>query len=181
MNPIIARYKIPLLISLVIAVGMIAFRAESNWLGALYIMIGSILGFIILDLEFPAYAYIMDPSSEKSLKIKELIRSKSLKEFYSFINANEYFLGELSLRSVFFQVAFSIFAIYVFTTARWVLPQALSLSILVNLFYSQIIELSHQGTLKRWFWIYNGEISKQLQSVYIVIMAIVILFVFTLI
>ena len=45
---------------------------------------------------------------------------------------------------------------------------ALILSLIANIFYMQIIEIMKLGDLDRWFWVYNGDVSKQGSITYLV-------------
>lgn len=173
MNPISARYKIPLLISLVISLALIAFRAESYWLNAIYIFLGGIVGFIFLDMEYLIYAYVIDPMTDIAAEIKSYLAQKNIKEFLRFINENEHTFGEVSIRSMLFQVTLCVFTLYVVTTNSWVFVQSMCLSMLASLIYYQIIEFQRTRTLERWFWIYSGKLSEGFYKAYVFVMFLI--------
>ncbi|OGC51154.1 hypothetical protein A2982_03135 [candidate division WWE3 bacterium RIFCSPLOWO2_01_FULL_39_13] len=176
-----ARYKIPILISLVIGLALVALRRETFWFFALMSFLGSIAGVLFLDLEYIVNSYFIDPMSESAVRIKELIGSKNIKGFISYINDAEDTFGEGTVRSILFQIILIVFTFYVITTRSWVFVQGMVLSMSACLLYYQIIEYSRTKTLQRWFWIYNQTPSRTTYSIYLVIIGLALLFQFTLI
>jgi hypothetical protein len=176
MKPVIHRYKIPLLISLVIALAVIALRGETHWFNAVLAFLGGVMGIFVLDLEYIVQSYLVDMESEHSKEIKSSIQNKNPIAFVHYINSNEYKFGELSIRSALFQFVLMIISFYTVITGVWIFGQALILTVAANLIYTQIIELSQTKTLQRWFWIYDGTVTYKMASIYIVF--ILVLFVF---
>lgn len=171
MNPIVARYKIPVLISIVISLvilvlGILFNGVASPWVGVL-VFVGAILGALMMDLEFILYAYIIEPNSPASLSIKTFVRANGFGGYVRYLNENEYSFTELPLRSVLFQVLLMIFAYYVVITGGHYFGVALILSMLATIFYMQIIELNKLGNLDRWFWLYNGDVNRDQSIAYL--------------
>ena len=181
MRAITARYKIPLLVSLVCALALIALGGITYWLSAILVFLGAIIGFIILDLEYIVHAYLVDPLSETSLLIKSYIRAKNAGEYARFLSENEYTLGEVSIRSVLFQVGLFLFTIYVVTTSANAFVQGAALSMYANLLYYQFVEFKKTQTLQRWFWIYTGNLNVGVYKIYIGLIFLSLVFVLAMI
>lgn len=171
--PFPSRYKIPLLISLLIGLAYLALTAEGQWLNAILAFIGAVLGVFLLDFEYIIQAYIVDPLTDSSLKIKEYLSNRRVFGLIKYLDENEYNIGELSIRSAVFQVLFTLMGFYVVFGSRSPFIICLSLSVLANLIYIQMMELNKTSTLKRWFWIYDGELTKSSYNSYIGVMLLV--------
>lgn len=178
MNPVIARYKIPFLIALVIGLALIALGGITNPVDVVLALLGAISGMFIIDLEYPIHAYLVDPGAESSRHIKQYVQSKNIKGFIDYLNNNEYNFGEMSIRSLLFQGILLIFTFYTVVTRPWAFAVAAILSICANLIYVQLVELAQTKTLKRWFWIYNGEFPEKFFTAYIVGLILVFVFIF---
>jgi hypothetical protein len=181
MNPITRRYKIPLLIALVVGLAVIALSRETYWLNAVYAFLGAIAGIFLIDLEYIVHAYGVDSSSEKSKTLKDFTFRKDYNGLIAWLNENEYSFGELSIRSALFQIVLVIFALYVVTTQSFILGQTLVLSVFANLVYVQIMELNKTGSLQRWFWVYTGQVGEKFYNAYLFLMIIMLVWLFVLI
>jgi hypothetical protein len=172
--PFSRKYKIPLLLSLAVFFIYAALRVESNWISASFALLGSFLAIFLLDLEYFAFTYLIEPSVEKSRQLKELVSSKQYKNAFLFINQWEQnsIDEEMTIRSAMFQVLMYLFAFYFVSTLANGFVICLSLSILANLLYLQIIEFVRLGNLKRWFWIYTGELTKDGYFAYLILCSI---------
>lgn len=156
------KYKIPVLLSLVVFFLYVAFRVDANWISATFALVGSLLSIFLLDLEYFAFAYVIEPTVEKSKQLKELVQQKQYKNAFAFIEQWEESSveEEMTIRSAMFQVLTYLFAFYFISTLANPFVVCLSLAILFNLYYLQIIEFARVGNLKRWFWIYSGELTR---------------------
>lgn len=172
--PLPQRYKVPLLIALTIAIGVIVFAPEINMLSALAAVLGAIVGFIFLDAEYIAQAYVIDSHNEHSIKIKEYFRGKQFLTLIRYFDQNEYHFGEMSIRSALFQVLLAIFGFYFITTNANAFAQCLSVSLFANLLYAQILEFASARTISRWFWILEVDLSHEAQKLYIIVMSMVL-------
>lgn len=168
MSAITDRYKIPLLISLVVSLGVLVLRMEGYWLNALLTFVFAIIGILILDFEYVVHAYLIDPMSEVSIRVKETMRSPS--RYVAFINQYEHSFGEMPIRSAIFQIMLALFTLYVVTAASPVYIQALALSMYANLLFQQMNEFVLTKHLSRWFWGYTGTLSHQKYQGYMVLM-----------
>lgn len=166
MNALVTRYKIPLLISLVVALCQLALNAESNTTNIIFTVLGAIIGTVLLDLEYILAAYITDPKSEMSTKFKSEVIAKNVFSYARFFNDYEYKFTDLPMRSVLFQFLLMIFAYYVVITNSFIMAQSMVLAMLGTIFYFQLIEIVNLGTLDRWAWIYKGTLTKTTSFAY---------------
>lgn len=157
MRIIIARYKIPFLISLMVALAVVALSAESYWLNAVFAFVGAIIGALIFDIDFFLYTLFIDPADNHSVKLRE---QKGIGGYISYISENEYKFEDLVFRSILFQIALIVMTIYVLTTDAFLLVQTFMVALYGNLVYSQIIEYQKTKSLRRWFWLHDNELSK---------------------
>lgn len=174
--PLPKRYKVPLLISLTFAIGVIVFSNNITPLRAVLSMLGAILGILVLDVEYILQAYLIDPYNEHSVKIKELLSQKKYLSFIRYIDEHEYSFGELSIRSMVFQCLLAVFGFYFVMTGANVFAQCLVISLFANLLYFQTIEFAETKTLSRWFWILEADLSDAAYKTYIFIMFVVLVF-----
>jgi|694.fasta_scaffold01486_20 hypothetical protein len=174
--PLPQRYKVPLLIALTIAIGVIVFAPEVNMFTALFAVLGAIVGFIFLDAEYIAQAYLIDFHNEHSIKIREYFKNKRFLTLIRYFDQYEYQFGEMSLRSALFQVLLAIFGFYFITTNANAFAQCLSVSLFANLLYAQILEFASTKNISRWFWILEVNLSHEAQKLYIIVMSLVLVF-----
>lgn len=168
------RYKIPILISLVIALAVVVISRETYWLTAILTFAGAFIGMFLVELEYVLHAYIVDPSSDLSNMVKEKVKNKDLKGYIEFIHSQEYNYPDATLHSAFFQILIAIFTLYTVIVSTSGFAIGLTLSLSANLMYSQLVEYQHTKSLKRWFWIYKGELNNTFYSAYFIV--IVLLF-----
>lgn len=179
MNSFFLRYKIPILLSLVSALAYIALKGESNWLNAVFAFVGAFVGALLVDSESIIYSFILDSASERSKKIKFMLKRLDLNGFADYLNEYDYSFGESSIKSVFFQLVLFVFSVYVFTTGQMVFIQVLVLSMFSNLLYAQYVEFQKTRTLERWFWLYKGKISSRFFSVYLFLTLLLVILQYT--
>ncbi len=163
----IPRYKIPVMIALATGLVYIAMSAESNWLMAVLAFVGALLSIFVLDLEYIFHVYFIDPQHEKAEDIKAMLKGKKFLALADYFSKNEYSFGELSIRSVLFQIILAIFTFYLVVTNSFVLVTCLCLSLMGNLLYEQLLELNETKTLERWFWVYDGDLTARVYQLYL--------------
>lgn len=166
MNALFIRYKIPLLISLVVMLCILALNAESNPFSILFIILGALIGIFLLDLEYLLTAYVVDPDAQMSKQLKAEVVGKNIFSYARFLNDYEYEFKNLAMRSVVFHVLLLIFGYYIVITQSFVLAQAIVLSMLANILYFELMEILSKGNLDRWAWIYNGDVTKKVSFIY---------------
>jgi hypothetical protein len=170
--PLPQRYKVPLLIGLTIAIGIVVFSSNINIYKAVLAVLGAIVGAVFLDIEYILQAYMIDPYNEHSVRIKEYISSKKFLGLIRYFDEAEYRFGEMSIRSAAFQILLALFGFYFIAAAKGsnLFALCLSISLFANLLYFQILELVSTKTLSRWFWLFDIEMSFGAYKVYVAIM-----------
>lgn len=178
-NPLFVRYKIPFLFSIVVSLAIIVLPGEVSILNAVLALVGSFLGFLLIDLEYLIHIYIVDPSSELSMRIREYLSNRNFIGLVDFYNREEYSFGELSIRSAMFQVVLSALALMTITNQSWIFGRGVVLSMTINLLYFQFQEYIKTGTLQRWFWVYRGNLSPAIYKAYMFLIFLIFVYQFT--
>ncbi len=160
-NPILVRYKILLLIALVVSLGIIALGNVSVWYQAVFIILGGLLGVVFLDFEYVIEAFLTNPTASTSVSLKDSVKKSGVVGFVKYINENEKSYTDLPIRSVLFQVLLLIFAYYIVFTHAFPFAISMILTMMGVMLYDQAMELAQTGTLNRWFWVYNGSVSQK--------------------
>ncbi len=168
----IPRYKIPILISLATGLVYLALSSDSSPITAILGFVGALLAVLVLDAEYILTAYFIDPQHEKATYIKDMLRGKHFITLADYLTKNEYSFGELSIRSVLFQIVLAVFNLYLVVTNSFSLVTCLCLALMGNILYAQLIELQETGTLERWFWVYDGALTKRVYYTYLSVMAL---------
>ncbi len=178
MNPIIARYKIPFLIALLVGLFIVVFGGVSKWYEAVFTFLGAILGMLLIDFEYVLFAYIVDPQHESSMEIKEYLKKGNISGFVNLINEKEYGFDELSVRSIVFIAPLLLVTFYAIS-GRTYFAEALMMTMLLCLYYSAIIEYIKTKTLKRWFWGINVSLNNFLYTSTLIVIGISAIYLFT--
>ena len=113
LKTIVNVYKIPLLLSITLAVTLIALRVERNSLTIAFIILGSLLGTVILDLDYIIYAYFLEPNHDFSKTLKTFIHHKDYSNTLAFIHFHKNDLQDKILNSALFQGVLAGAAIFV--------------------------------------------------------------------
>lgn len=178
-NPLFVRYKIPFLFSIVVALAVLILPGNVTVINAALALTGAIVGFLLIDLEYVVHAYLVDPSSDVSMRIREFIHMRNFTGLIDFYNREEYSFGELSIRSAMFQIILAVLALMTITNQSWILARGVALTMSITLLYFQFQEFVRTGTLQRWFWVFNGELHTNFYKIYMVAILFVFLYPFT--
>ncbi len=186
-NPLFDRYKIPFLFSIAITLAVIIFSNQVSTLSqtelalsASIAFVGSIAGFLLVDLEYLIHAYLVDPSSDVSIKIKDLFSHGKFVALIDYYNHEEHTFGELSIRSAMFQIILAGLSLIVVTGDTWIFAKTMVLSMGATLLYFQFAEYLRAHTLLRWFWIFTGNLTDSFYKAYMVVLFIIYIYQFTL-
>lgn len=178
-NPILVRYKILLLIALVVSLGIIALGNVSVWYEAVFIILGGMLGMVFLDLEYVIEAYLTNTTAPTSVALKKAVTAGKFNGFVKYIIENEKSYTDLPIRSVLFQVLLLIFGYYIVFTHAFPFAISMILTMMGVMLYDQAMELAQTGNLKRWFWVYNGDVSQKGAWAYVMVMFALFILLFT--
>jgi hypothetical protein len=159
MKKLIEIYKIPLLISMVLAFAIVGINLERNILTIAFVFIGSILGIFALDLDYLVYAFFLEPKHHFSTTIKTFLAHKDLKNaaIYSYYHRTD--LEEPTLNSFLFQIILAFLMIYIQGTTIHIIIKILLISAFINSIY-RMYEYFYNEKLSIWFWALKSTPSK---------------------
>lgn len=172
-------YKIPLLLSLTVAIAIVAILVIRNPFAIGFIILGSLLGTFVLDLDYIIYAFIIEPNADFSKSLQSYIKHKDFGNAFQYVQYHKNDMGEGTLNSVVFQLALAGIALFGVSAASSYLIKALILSTFANSIYRLLI-LYFANDYDEWFWALKNKPSKQNVVVFIVALTGVLLFCFTL-
>lgn len=146
-------YKVPVLISLTLAVMLISISVARGPLAITYIAIGTILGTFLLDLDYIIHAYFFDNETEFARNLKHFLQDKDYKNAILYMHNNKHMLPEKTLNSVLFQVALAVLAYFIISSSGNMLIRAFVLSAYVNSMYRYAELYFNQHSPEQWFWV----------------------------
>jgi len=169
MRMFISLYKIQLLVSLTVAVSLIALAVITKPLLIGLVIFGSFLGTFILDLDYIIYSYFMEPTKNFSKTLTAFIKHKDLNNALKYIEFNKTDVKDKTLHSALFQIILAIFCVFVVSSEVTYLLKALVLSILCNSIY-RLIEAHFNNQITDWFWAFKNTPTKKGTITYITVL-----------
>lgn len=173
------RYKVPVLISLLIALAVITLGGEHSPIWVAVTFVSVLFGMLLVDLGSVIDAYVVDPSSDYSKNVIDCVKNKRINDLFKLFNERDYEVQEPTVKSALFQLLLMIFVFYVSIGGIAGFAQALVMSFMGSLLYFQMMELQSTKTLKRWFWIYNGKVSDRFYLYYVIGMVLAFVYSFS--
>jgi hypothetical protein len=144
-------YKIPFLTSITVCVVLIALKASQPPLFFTYIVLGSLLGTFILDLDYIIYAYFIEPTKEFSTTFRAYVKHKDFLNAFSYVHMHREDVKDKTLNSAIFQVVLAAACIFVMASTATVFIKALVISAFVNSIY-RLWENYTDNKINDWFW-----------------------------
>ncbi len=172
-------YKVPLLVSLVISVVLIALKVEKQYFQISLIFLGSLLGTFFLDLDYFIYTYFLDPAADFSKTVAGFIKHRDLPNALSYIYYHKEDLHEKTLNSALFQLVLGGLMIFVTSSSTNLFVKALVLSTFANSLY-RLAQNYYENKTAEWFWIFKNVPNKKSVVVYTVILFGIFLYCLTL-
>jgi hypothetical protein len=172
---ILSIYKIPFFTSLTLVVVLIAINTLVSPLQILYVLLGSFIGMISLDLEYIIFAYSSEPEKDFSRTVRGFLRHGDFSNLIKYIHYNKEGLRENTVNSALFQIAFAIFSIFAISVTPSIIIKTIVLSIYANLFYRSI-EAFHTKEIVNWFWAFKKKPTRQGTAAYLVLIATVFVY-----
>ncbi len=172
---ILTYYKIPLLTSATIGIVILALGIVRNAWGITEVVIGSLFGTFVLEMEYVLYAYILEPKSEFAKTIFGYIKYKDYKSLVSFINEHKNDVKDKSLNSALFQAILAPMSVFVVYSSASLFIKALILSTFANSIY-RLIECYFEGSTNNWFWAMRGNPKKEGVLAFIIGLILVLIF-----
>lgn len=180
-RPFFQYYRIPLILAISLAVVIITSKSSlivqgdyTDYLNILGIIVGSILGIFILDLDYFLHAYILEPKEEFSLRFRDYIKDKDFFGVFDYIILHSEDIKNKTLNSLVFQVSLGIFSLV--TSGNISLPylvKAMVISSLLNTIF-RFYYFYFQGYGKDWFWILKKIPNKYVIGLFNLIVLIII-------
>lgn len=179
--PFFKYYRIPLILAISLSLVIVTYKSSillenadtMAYLNILGIMVGSIIGIFILDLDYFIHAYLLEPKSEVSNLVKDFIKDKDIMGAFNYIILHSDKFENKTLNSLVFQVALSIFSmLIVIDPGVPFLIKAMVISTLLNTIF-RFYYFYLQGYGNDWFWIL-----KKVPNKYLVFMINIVVLVF---
>ena len=144
-------YRIPLLLSITLAVVLVALRVERDVLNIVEIALGTMLGTFLLDLDYIIHAYFIEPNSQFSKMVVDYVKHKDIGGLMTFVLVHKNDISEKTLNSALFQVVLAGAALFVLSSSIGMFTKALIVSAFLNSIY-RFIEAFLEGQTAQWFW-----------------------------
>ncbi len=174
-SKLFTTHKIPLLISTTLSVVLIAIKFQNDALSFTYIILGSLFGTFILDLDYVIHAYFLEPSSDFSRAIKSFVSHTDPLNALSYANLNKHSVGEKALNSALFQIVLALASLFVISVSANLFVRTLLISTFANSLY-RMAEFYFDEKIGDWFWAFRVKPTRKTFGVYSVVMAGVFVF-----
>ena len=176
---ILSKYKIPLLLTLLVSVYLILFKFDSNLMNYGYTLLGGLLGMIFLDLDPIFYAIFINPKDEKSLEIIGYIKSRKFISYLKNVDTYKKEIKDLMLHTSSFQVLVILVAFYVVVIESKVFAQSFLLALYINMIYAQAYEYSLYRNLDNWLK-FASPSKKEFTKIYLFLITAVFIYLISL-
>lgn len=147
-------YKIPLLISVVMSLVIMALLPARLPIEVAVIIIASLISAFVLDFEYVIYASIIEPHKDFSKTLNGYIKHGDLNNAVSHIYYHKDEIEESSLNNALFQIVMGLLSIFVVTSTNSLFAKALVLGIFANSIY-KLLEFYYKGEINKWFWTFK--------------------------
>lgn len=168
-------YKIPLLISLVLSIVLVALSPSRPVLDYTQLFLGAFLGSFFLDIEFFIYAYLFEPSADFSKTLLGFVKHRDFANAFLYLNYHKDEVKDKSINSAIFQIVMALLSISIIFATTFVFIKALVLSIFANTMY-KFAEAYFKGPSDEWFWALKNKPTKNGVIAYAVGLVLVLLF-----
>lgn len=162
---IVSRYKTPFLICIALSVVLIALRAYDGPTIFTQIIVGTILGLFLLDLDFIIYAYFTDTSDTFSQTLRGYIKHRDFNNALRHIHYHSDDIKEKILNSALFQIVLAGAIVLVCASSANMFTKALVTSLFINSIYRQI-EAYYKNKSDDWFWAIKNKPDKNIFILY---------------
>ena len=173
MTNLFRYYRLQIIISLSLMVVLISQVYKNGILELILIALGCIIGTFFLDLDYFISAYFLDTDTEFSKLLRDYVKNKDFIGALNYIIYHSNDIKNKTLNSAIFQVALSIFSLYIVRSPVSTFYKALVISILLNSiyrFFYYFIQNEHQD----WFWILKKTPGKVFIGIYNLILFLIV-------
>ena len=161
-------YRIPLVLSLTLAVILVSFTVETRLLQIVLITAGSILGAFILDLDYVLHAYFLEPEADFSRTLKTYIEHRDFKSAINFVITHKGDVTEKTLNSGLFQVVLIALLFFVIYSDVNVGLKAFLLAIYLNSIYKFVENYYIHKSFDDWFWFMQASPKKEVVALCVI-------------
>lgn len=168
-------YKVPFLISLTVAMVLIAIIVARAPIEIAGILIGSFIGTFFLDIEYFLSAYLFEPQTPFSQTLMGFVKHKDFLNAVAYINYHKDEIKDKSLNSAVFQVVIAAISIFIAFASVSFLFKALIFSIYANSIY-RFSEAYFQQKTDDWFWALKTKPTKRGTVIYAIGLIVILVF-----
>lgn len=180
LKKVLEVYKVPFLLSFTLAIVLIALKVERSSLAFTLIVLGSLLGTFILDLDYLIYAYFLEPTQDFSIQLKGFIAHRDLPNAITYIQYHKNNIEDKILNSMLFQIVLAGAALFITSSNASFFIKALILSAFVNSMY-KLVEEHLENRTDLWFWALKTKPNKKAVFGYLAVLFGILLYCLTLV
>lgn len=142
------------------------------WLDVLLLVVGGVVGWLIPWFDKIAYVYIIHPEAQVSQYVQYQIQLKRFKSAFGVLKTRSGEFDKLTTRSMLFQVAWVVLAVFSITSVAGGFGKALVMALGLRILLEEWREyLKDKGKLKlKLFWQVKREVSDHELKWYLYVM-----------
>ncbi len=163
-------YKTPLLVSLTLFIAVIALNTERSTINIVYILLGSLLGTFLMDLDYLMHVTFVEPEHKNTDLIMDYLRHFDLIGYFVFVHSHKDEFEKKTFHSALFQVILGLATIFVMASTTPLIIKILVLAAFVNSIY-KFLEVFFKDKAKDWFW--SFKIDTKPQNMYMFLLLLV--------
>src|SRR3990172_1952964 len=160
-----AIYKTPLLLSITLMIAIVAIKVPRELLVYTYVILGSLLGTFVLDIDYVIYAFFLEPDADFSRTLSTFLKHGDLFNALAYIQYHKDEVREKTLNSAVFQIVLAGISLYVVYSDTGFFTRALILSALLNSLY-RFSEHYFTHTTDEWFCALKNKPSQKSSAIY---------------
>ncbi|MBI3384865.1 hypothetical protein HY030_01590 [Candidatus Gottesmanbacteria bacterium] len=135
--------------------------------------LGGLLGAVILETDYLFQVFLVQPELPVAQDVRKIMREFGVIKGIKTVFERTGEIKNLTFHTIFFQVIFYVFALFITTSSGSVFGQALVLTALLSLLTKQVKEVREIGELdKGWFYRLNVSLTSDRQKIYVAVMVI---------
>lgn len=136
--------------------------------------IGGLIGVFLPEIDHLVYAYFLRPHEYDSQRIQRMINQGQVVQSLQMGEEARVNNKNLVFHTVYFQIIFILFALFVVTSTNSLLGRGIVLGFLINLLIDQYLDLKMYPTLDNWFNQIKINLTQERASLYVLGNAIAI-------
>jgi hypothetical protein len=168
-------YKTPLLISFTLIVTVVALTVAKEPLDIALIILGTLGGTFVLDLDYIIYAYFTHPHEQFSQTVAAFLRHKDPLNAFRYIQYHKGEVRDKTLNSVLFQIILAAVNLFVITSTTNLFVKTLVLSTFANSIY-RLLEHHFNNSSSEWFWALKNKPGKSGITIYSLILLLTFIY-----